>query len=280
MTVEGSADNEQADDLLGRWLAHHRGYADTTDPAAEQRDIADGHRPEDGGSAEAVEAMATAGAILQAFAAGTLEVAGDDAEDRGGDQPDSDAEQQPEPEAAVTPTEATQPEAVLPRPAAAAESVPHDIRFRPRTTTRSAVSLLLLASVVATGRTAWQAYDEPTTSSIRLAVALGVLTVILWAVRARTTVAHLAVTGNRLEIVRSGARMVFDLDDPHTEVQVVGTPGKRGWKVVIPRRSLSPTVIDARMVDPREFTRAVELRRAPAEPRQDVSAEMVPGLRS
>ena len=37
-------------------------------------------------------------------------------------------------------------------------------------------------------------------------------------------------------------------------MQVIGEPGRRGWKVLFLRRGMSPFVIDSSMVDPHEFT--------------------------
>jgi hypothetical protein len=165
--------------------------------------------------------------------------------------------------APATPSTSTSAVAGEPPEAAAAPAspVPYEIDFRPRAGARTVVGLLVLAGLAATGLACWRAYQDRTTVSVGIAATVGLLTGILWAVRAGSSVSRLRLVGSRLELVRDGTRLVFDLADPHTAVEVVGTPGRRGWKVVFPRRNMSPVVVDASMVDPHELTRAVEFHR-------------------
>ncbi|MGZ4466569.1 MAG: hypothetical protein ACXVW0_14505, partial [Nocardioides sp.] len=78
---------------------------------------------------------------------------------------------------------------------------------------------------------------------------------VVWAVRASTAPAHVTVRGGQVEIVRAGSRHRFDLASHYTPVDVIGAPGDRSWKVLFHRRSMTPFVVDASMVDPVEFTR-------------------------
>jgi hypothetical protein len=242
MSAAGGIDPDGQDDgLLGPWHA---------EPEPEEQP--DSH--------DALETMAVAGAVLQAFAAGTLRVEAPepDPEPEADPEPEPDPEPDPEPAAEVVSEPARD---VVPEVAHDPEP---DVVFAPRTTLRTAVSLLSVAAIAGTGLAAWTAYDEQSRRDLGIAVTLAILTVLLLTLRAGTSVARLAVRDSRLEVVRAGTRMVFDLDDPGLQVEVVGTPGRRGWKVVFPRRSLPPAVVDARMVDPREFSRVVELHRARA----------------
>lgn len=139
---------------------------------------------------------------------------------------------------------------------------PYEIAFRPRTGARTLAGVLLLAGLAATAYAGWRAYQERTDVAVGIAATLAVATGIVWAVRAGSSVTRLSLRGSRLEVVRHGTRLVFDLADPQTAVEVVGTPGRRGWKVVFPRRTMDPVVLDASMVDPHELTRAIAFHRA------------------
>lgn len=139
---------------------------------------------------------------------------------------------------------------------------PYEMAFRPRTGARTLAGALLLAGLAATAYAGWRAYQERTDVAVGIAATLAVVTGIVWAVRAGSSVTRLSLRGSRLEVVRHGTRLVFDLADPQTAVEVVGKPGRRGWKVVFPRRTMDPVVLDASMVDPHELTRAIAFHRA------------------
>lgn len=125
--------------------------------------------------------------------------------------------------------------------------------FKPRTGARRLVGLLLLASLAATAYAGYEAYDVRTTNTIAVAATLGALSLVLWALRAGSSAPRLSVTSGQLEVLGSAGRFVFDLDSPYTPIEVVGTAGKRGWRVLFLRRGMSPFVIDSSMVDPTEF---------------------------
>ncbi|GCD90599.1 hypothetical protein [Nocardioides sp. LS1] len=158
--------------------------------------------------------------------------------------------------------QAAAPEAA-PEPPAAREPEPeHDVipgvvEFAPRTGTRRLVALLLLVCVAATAVAGYVAYLDRTTPAIGIAAALALLTMVVWGVRAGAATAHLTVRGGQLEIVRGGGRNVFDLASHYTPIDVIGEPGDRNWRVLFHRRSMSPFVVDASMVDPAEFTRVL-----------------------
>ena len=79
--------------------------------------------------------------------------------------------------------------------------------------------------------------------------------------RASATPTRLTLHGSELEIVRNGSRALFDLAAPHTPIEMHGQPGDRRWRVLVLRRSMSPYVIDATMVDPAQFTRVLRYYR-------------------
>ncbi|GAB3776293.1 hypothetical protein FB382_000062 [Nocardioides ginsengisegetis] len=135
--------------------------------------------------------------------------------------------------------------------------IPGVVEFAPRTGTRRLVALLLLVCVAATAVAAYVAYLDRTTPAIGIAAALALLTMVVWGVRAGAATAHLTVRGGQLEIVRGGGRNVFDLASHYTPIDVIGEPGDRNWRVLFHRRSMSPFVVDASMVDPAEFTRVL-----------------------
>lgn len=139
-----------------------------------------------------------------------------------------------------------------PRPPAA------HVEFRPRASVRRLTGLVLLASVAATVITAYAAWHDPVAPRIGTALVFAVLTGFVWAVRAGTTPARVTLRGGQVEVVRGERREVFDLTSSYTPVEVVGRPGERGWRVVFVRRGMPPFVIDASMVDAREFAAAIE----------------------
>lgn len=49
----------------------------------------------------------------------------------------------------------------------------------------------------------------------------------------------------------------FDLDDPRLKVLMVGTPGRRAWRIQFLRRGANPFEVDSSLVDPHAFTAAV-----------------------
>jgi hypothetical protein len=76
-------------------------------------------------------------------------------------------------------------------------------------------------------------------------------------VRAGAPTTRLSVKSGQLEILGGGGRYVFDLASHYTPIEVVGKPGARGWKVLFLRRSMTPYVVDASMVDPEHFMRVL-----------------------
>jgi hypothetical protein len=138
---------------------------------------------------------------------------------------------------------------VPPQPA----GVSTDVEFTPRTRARRVVGLVLLAAVCGLAVAAYIAYRDSNTLAIGIAAVLLVLVLALWAIRASSPVAHLAVRSGQLEVTQGGGRFVFDLSGGYTPIEVVGSPGDRDWRVLFLRRNMEPFEIDSSMVDPQEF---------------------------
>lgn len=165
-----------------------------------------------------------------------------------------------EPATPAAPVAADQPAAsvgVRERPAA----LPHTIFFKPRRGTTRLLSGLLLVFVAATVAAALWAWQDRTFLSYGVTGVAALVAAVIWATRASASPTRLTLRGSELEIVRNGSRAVFDLAARHTPIEVRGEPGTRGWKVLILRRSMSPFVIDASMVDPRQFTQVLRFYR-------------------
>lgn len=142
-------------------------------------------------------------------------------------------------------------------PSAPPVGISTDVELRPRTKAREIVGLLLLASVCGLGLSAYVAYSDSNVLAGGISAVLLVLTLALWAIRASSPVTHLAVRSGQLEVTRAGGRSVFDLSGGFTPIEVVGRPGDRDWRVLVLRRGMDPFVVDASMVDPREFMDAL-----------------------
>ncbi|MDN5901328.1 MAG: hypothetical protein L0H74_14860, partial [Brachybacterium sp.] len=146
------------------------------------------------------------------------------------------------------------PLAALPEPPAAPSTVsPQRIEFARRGGTQRLLAGLLLASFGGLCLTGWTAWQERTTSSLAIAAILGVLTLVMWSARSSASPPTLVVDRGQLDITGRDTHHRFDLTSDYTPIEVVGTPGRRDWKVLITRRSMPPFVIDRSMVDPHEF---------------------------
>jgi hypothetical protein len=134
---------------------------------------------------------------------------------------------------------------------------PAVIEFKPRTQVRSALTVLLLVALLATVAAAVVAARQQTTGLYAVAASLGVLLLVVWAVRASTTPTRLTIRRNQLEVVRSGRRTTIDLASPFTPVAILGTPGRRGWQVLIEQLEAPVLTLTASDVDPEPFMRVL-----------------------
>ena len=125
--------------------------------------------------------------------------------------------------------------------------------FKPRAWPRHTMSALVLVVAAATAFAVYTAVQDRTYASYGVAGLAFLLLVVVWAVRASTSVTEMAVIRGQLEIIRDGRFEVVDLASPYTPLLVEGSPGQRSWKVLILRKDLDPFVIDSSIVDPHEF---------------------------
>ncbi len=136
--------------------------------------------------------------------------------------------------------------------------IPLHLDFTVRRGVQRTINIVLMLTLAATGAAAYVAYADRTETTIATATALGALTVFVWAVRASTSPTRISLTGGRLEIHRNGGRHLFDLTNPALPVEEIGSPGDRRWRVHFVRRGMDPFVVDSSMVDPHEFSRALD----------------------
>ena len=142
-------------------------------------------------------------------------------------------------------------------PVEVAAEMPGVYAFKPKRTSRRVLTLAFLAGLAASAyfvRVALQVRDTP---AVGLAGIVVLGTAMVWAIRAGASVTRLTVRMGQLEVVWQGARFVFDMASEYTLVEVYGEPGRRGWKVLFPRRGMEPFAVDATMVDPHEFMRVL-----------------------
>lgn len=129
-----------------------------------------------------------------------------------------------------------------------------NLAFAPRSAIRRFLTILVLVMVAATAAAGYVAYREPTSTTIGVAVAIGVLALVVWGARAAAVPTVLLLKHGRLQVVRGGITEVADVANPRTPIAVVGKPGSPRWRVLIERPDAPLLVIDPSMVDPEAFT--------------------------
>ncbi|MCL2542167.1 MAG: hypothetical protein FWE71_06870 [Nocardioidaceae bacterium] len=144
---------------------------------------------------------------------------------------------------------------------------PANIEFQPRMRTRRVLSAVLLAVLAATAAAITWAVRQPTAGTIGVAAVLGLLLLVVWAVRATTYPARLTIRRGQLEVARGGRRWIVDLANPYTPVAVVGRPERRGWQVLIEQVDAPLLTLTATDVDPEPFMRVLLRLRPDLRPR-------------
>ncbi len=129
-----------------------------------------------------------------------------------------------------------------------------DAQFPVRGGVRRALSCVLLAVLAGTAVASYAAAKQPTTGSIGVAGTLGLLLLVVWAVRAGCTTTELAVRRGQLSIKRNGQTELVDLASPYTPIAIIGEPSDRRWTVLIEREGLPLVVVTRSWVDPHWFT--------------------------
>lgn len=126
--------------------------------------------------------------------------------------------------------------------------------FKPRFGYQYAITAVLIVVALLTVTAGYRLSQERTTVNYGLVALLALLTLVVFGVRASTSVTELAVIRGQLEMIRNGKFEVVDLASPYTPVLVEGRPRQRSWRVLIERHDQPLLVIDRSMVDPEEFT--------------------------
>ena len=144
-----------------------------------------------------------------------------------------------------------------------------DVTFPVRRGVRRALSSVLLVVLAGTALASYAAAREPSATTVGLAALLAVLLLVVWAVRASTTPAQLAIRRGQLTITRNGRTEIVDVASPYTPIAIVGEPSERRWTVLIERDGLPLVVVTRSLVDPHWFESALyrlrpELRPEPA----------------
>lgn len=140
-------------------------------------------------------------------------------------------------------------------------SMPAVYTFVPRRSSRLVVDLALLGGLAATAYLSYLAYLDTAAGPVGLAAVAAVATALVWAVRAGSSATLLTVRHGQLDVRYRGTHHVFDLGSGYTPLEVVGRPGWPGWKVRFHRRDAQPFVVNASMVDAREFMRVLRFYR-------------------
>lgn len=144
-----------------------------------------------------------------------------------------------------------------------------NVDFKPRTITRTILTLLMLLTLGATVFVGLTLRADQNALNVGLTVVLAVMALFIYSIRAGAAVSHLRVRGGLLEIKRGGRRDVFDLSSRFTPIDVIGRPTRAGWKVVMLRADGMPQLIDSSIVDPKHFTEVLEHYRPDLSPRTD-----------
>ncbi|GAB2779076.1 hypothetical protein GCM10027020_35670 [Nocardioides salsibiostraticola] len=144
-----------------------------------------------------------------------------------------------------------------------------NVDFKPRTMTRTILTLLLLLTLAATVFVGLTLVDDQNTLNVGLTAVLAAMALFIYSIRAGAAVSHLRVRGGLLEIKRGGRRDVFDLSSRFTPIDVIGRPSRAGWKVVMLRADGMPQLIDSSVVDPKHFSEVLEHYRPDLRPTTD-----------
>jgi hypothetical protein len=139
--------------------------------------------------------------------------------------------------------------------------MPGVYRFAPKRTSRRLLTISLLIGLVASAWFVREAVEVKDTPSMGLAAIVVLATAMVWAIRAGASITRLEVHQGQLQVIQQGGRFIFDLASQYTLFEVHGHPGRRGWKVLFPRRGMEPFTVDATMVDPDDFMRVLRFFR-------------------
>lgn len=132
-------------------------------------------------------------------------------------------------------------------------TVPRDYAFKPCRATRTTLTTVFFGWLLASLAMCLASYEDRSQTTYIVTGLVVLLAAVTWAVRAGATVARLRVVGGILQVERAGRTEVFSLIDDYQVIEVVGRPGGLNWQVQFRRPGLDPYVVDASMVNAKEF---------------------------
>ena len=128
-----------------------------------------------------------------------------------------------------------------------------DVEFARRDGTQRLAGGLLLASLAGTAVAGWVAWDTESNTAAGVSAIGLLLTVGLWFLRAASVPPRVRIVGGVLQVEAHGDRHTWDLTNPYVRLAVRGRVGRPGWQVLLLRPEQQPYVVDASVVNPREF---------------------------
>lgn len=133
-----------------------------------------------------------------------------------------------------------------------------NVEFPPKNGVRRIIVLLMLISFAATCAAAYVAYNDQRTLTLGGAGTLLVLTLVLYGVLATSMPTQIAIRSGQLVVTRGKVIEKFDLTSRFTRIEVVGKPGRPGWKVLLGRFGRDPFVINSSVIDAKAFCAELE----------------------
>lgn len=259
--------HDSANELLDRWLAHHRPPVDggtAVEPAepagvaAAVTVVAPEAEPVPGPTREVAEpvvepeevARPALGGAAAAPSAQGPEIAEVPADLHAASLP-------PEPTGASAPTEPATPPAPVRRRTGAPARTPGLVLFSPRRGARRALTVVAALLAAGTGIAGYRAWESHGSTDIGVAGGLALVLLLAWTLRKHTHGATVSIENGVLRIVQGKSRHLFPLVGTHPPISILGKPSDRGWKVLIQRRGMPPFVVNRRMVEPGAFTEAI-----------------------
>ena len=147
---------------------------------------------------------------------------------------------------------------LAPAPAPAPAGPNEIVRFPPKR--RASALLAVLAgfgALVAAGVVVAMALDGRLLTPVGIAASAVTVVLALVAALSRTRSGKIWIDRGTVHIEGPAGNHQFDLTSENTRLQMVGEPGRRGWRVEFLRRAMGPFVIDGRMVDAHAFVDGV-----------------------
>ena len=134
-------------------------------------------------------------------------------------------------------------------PVAPPRELLHDVRWDSGRRRWAVQAAILLGAVIATLGTGLQEVARPTATGAIAPMFFLALTALMHALLASLRPTQVRLNGMTLSVLRGRRTDVFELLEPHQQIVLRGTPGKRSWSLVLSRLDGAPVEVTARMVD-------------------------------